>query len=61
MISTILFSLSALCFAAMLAPESKPKAKASMRGYSYHVGVAEPLPTWKRQIARQVRIAQRVG
>jgi hypothetical protein len=62
MISSILFSLSALCFAAMLAPARKPKAKAkaSMPGYSYHVGMAEPLPTWKRKTARPARVSEPV-
>ena len=62
MISTILFSLSALCFAAMFAPgkSSKP-LKSSEPVYTYYVCDDAPIPTWKRKFPVVGRVSERVG
>ncbi len=61
MISTICFSLSALCLAALFTPRKSTKVKVEVERYTYYVGDDEPMPTWKRKHAPMGRVAQRVG
>jgi hypothetical protein len=62
MISTILFSLSALCFAALFSPsKSATKPSASMPVYTYYVCDDMPVPTWQRKGPSPARVAQRCG
>ena len=60
MIATILFSLSALCFANMFKP-GKSDRPSTRPVYTYYVCDDMPLPTWQRKVARPVRVAQRVA
>ncbi len=62
MISTILFSLSALCFGALLSPrKASPRPLTSMPIYTYYVGDEAPLPTWQRKAGAAAQVAQRCG
>jgi hypothetical protein len=62
MISTILFSLSALCFGLMFTP-GKPTShmKPTKQVYTYYVCGDEPMPTWKRKEAPRPRVTTMVG
>jgi hypothetical protein len=55
MISTLCFSLSALCVAGMFSP--RKTAKPARQDYTYFVCEATPLPTWKRKTAPMARVA----
>jgi hypothetical protein len=57
MISTILFTLSAVCFGAMMMPSKKltKTMRPMTQIYTYSVCDAKPMPTWKRKSAPKVR------
>jgi hypothetical protein len=59
MISTILFTLSAFCFAGMFS--SRKPSRAPRQAYSYYVCDAGPMPTWKRKAAPMARVAELAG
>ena len=55
MISTLLFTMSALCVAAMFSPDRS--ARPVMPIYTYYVCGDEPMPTWQRKDAPRERVA----
>jgi hypothetical protein len=59
MISSVFFTLSALCFAAMLSPRKSPMP-VPRQVYTYYVGDTGPMPTWKRKVVPAARVAARV-
>lgn len=60
MISTVFFSLSALCFAAIFAP-SNPTMPSRATVYTYYVCYDEPLPTWQRKANPSARMTIPIG
>jgi hypothetical protein len=61
MISTILFTLSAACFGAMMYSPKKPSRPMVQQGYTYYVCDPQPMPTWKRKRAPMTRATNAVG